>query len=138
MLTSYYPPRRQLTDCPGAPIQINCTGQKPASGVIAELAPHTLTESGHIRVKPTLQIDDDSLPNVYVSGDVAGAHARNPNSRIAARQGEIAADNIVLAIRGKAPSRTYKEEWGDEVIKLTLGLVSWGMAVVRSTNCSRS
>ncbi|KAK4159906.1 hypothetical protein QBC43DRAFT_326311 [Cladorrhinum sp. PSN259] len=101
---------------------INCTGQKPASGLIAELAPHTLTESGHIRVKPTLQIDDDSLPNVYVSGDVAAAHARNPNSRIAARQGEIAADNIVLAIRGKAPRRTYKEEWGDEVIKLTLGL----------------
>ncbi|KAK4222465.1 hypothetical protein QBC38DRAFT_489790 [Podospora fimiseda] len=101
---------------------INCTGQKPASGLIAELAPHTITESGHIRVKPTLQIDDDSLPNVYVSGDVAAAHARNANSRIAARQGEIAADNIIRAIRGKAPNRTYKEEWGDEVIKLTLGL----------------
>ncbi|KAK3988932.1 hypothetical protein QBC44DRAFT_242610 [Cladorrhinum sp. PSN332] len=111
---------KTITLSSGRQLECDCF---PASGLIAELAPHTITESGHIRVKPTLQIDDDSLPNVYVSGDVAAAHARNANSRIAARQGEIAADNIVLAIRGKAPSRTYKEEWGDEVIKLTLGLV---------------
>ncbi|GAB1313713.1 hypothetical protein MFIFM68171_03923 [Madurella fahalii] len=101
---------------------INCTGQKPASGLIADLAPNATSPSGHIRVKPTLQIDDDSLPNVFVCGDVADTKAPNPNSRIAARQAEIAADNVVLAVRGKKPSHTYRPQWGDGVIKLTLGL----------------
>jgi hypothetical protein len=75
-------------------------------------------------VKPTLQIDDESLPNVFVCGDVADTNAANPNSRIAGRQAEIAADNVVLAARGKKPSYTYKPAWGDGIIKLTLGLVS--------------
>ncbi|KAK4139625.1 apoptosis-inducing factor 2 [Dichotomopilus funicola] len=100
----------------------NCTGQKPASGLMADIAPGAIAPSGHIRVKPTLQIDDDSLPNVFVCGDVADVQAVNPNSRIAGRQAEIAADNIVLAARGKPFAYTYKPEWGDEVIKLTVGL----------------
>lgn len=75
-------------------------------------------------MKPTLQIDDESLPNVFVCGDVADTKVANPNSRIAGRQAEIAADNVVLAVRGKKPSYTYKPAWGDGIIKLTLGLVS--------------
>ncbi|KAK3373074.1 hypothetical protein B0T24DRAFT_249554 [Lasiosphaeria ovina] len=101
---------------------INCTGQKPASGLIGDLTPSSIAASGHIKVKPTLQIADESLPNVYVCGDVADTHDMNPNSRIAARQAEIAADNIVRAARGKAPTLEYKPRWGDGVIKLTLGL----------------
>ncbi|KAK4152282.1 apoptosis-inducing factor 2 [Chaetomidium leptoderma] len=102
--------------------QINCTGQRPASRLIAELAPDAIAPSGHIRVKPTLQIDDESLPNVFVCGDVADTKDTNPNSRIAGRQAEIAADNVVLAATGKEPSYTYSPGWGDGVIKLTLGL----------------
>lgn len=103
--------------------QINCTGQKPASGLLADLAPDAIAPSGHIRVKPTLQIDDDSLPNIFACGDVADTKAPNPNSRIASRQAEVVADNIVLAARGKKPCCTYEPAWGDGVIKLTLGLV---------------
>ena len=103
---------------------MNCTGQQPASGPIADLAPESISASGHIKVKSTLQIDDESLPNIYVCGDVADTHDANPNSRIAARQAEIAADNIVLAARGKKPKYNYTTQWGDGVIKLTLGLVS--------------
>ncbi|KAK0634303.1 hypothetical protein B0T17DRAFT_484583 [Bombardia bombarda] len=103
---------------------INCTGTQPSSGLIADLAPDTISPTGHIKVKPTLQIDDDSLPNVYICGDVADTDAPNPNSRIAARQAEIAADNVVLAAKGKKPSNTYKTQWGYGVIKLTLGFVS--------------
>ncbi|KAK4183884.1 hypothetical protein QBC35DRAFT_507079 [Podospora australis] len=101
---------------------VNCTGQKPASGIMANLSPQSIAPSGHIRVKPTLQIDDDSLPNIYICGDVADAHVRNPNSRIAGRQAEICADNVVLAVRGKKPKYQYAEMWGDGFIKLTLGL----------------
>jgi NADH dehydrogenase FAD-containing subunit len=101
---------------------INCTGQKPASGLIEDFAPKTITSSGHIRVKPTLQIDDDSLPNIFVCGDVADTKVANMNSRIAGQQAEIAADNIVLAARGKKPSYTYEPGWAEQVIKLTLGM----------------
>jgi hypothetical protein len=48
----------------------------------------------------------------------------NPNSRVAARQAGICADNVVLGVKGKKPSYTYEPAWGDGVIKLTLGLVS--------------
>lgn len=115
---------RFLAALTGRITQINCIGQQPASGLIADLSPGAISPSGHIRVKPTLQIDDDSLPSVFVCGDVADTKAPNPNSRIAARQAEIAADNVVLAARGKKPRHTYTPQWGDGVIKLTLGLVS--------------
>ncbi|KAK1750342.1 apoptosis-inducing factor 2 [Echria macrotheca] len=101
---------------------INCTGQKPASDIITGLAPKAISPSGHIKVKPTLQIADDTLPNVYVCGDVAETHESNPNSRIASRQAQVAADNVVLAVRGKTPKHTYTPKFGDGVIKLTLGL----------------
>ncbi|KAL1836223.1 hypothetical protein VTJ49DRAFT_5418 [Mycothermus thermophilus] len=101
---------------------INCTGQKPASGLVAEIAPHALAPSGRIRVKPTLQIDDDSLPNVFACGDVAETKVSNQNARTSARQAEVAADNIVQMARGRVPSYTYEPAWQDEVISLTLGL----------------
>ncbi|KAL2142041.1 hypothetical protein VTI28DRAFT_1611 [Corynascus sepedonium] len=101
---------------------VNCTGQTPASGLIADIAPGAITPSGHIRVKPSMQIDDERLPNVYVCGDVADTKAANPNSRIAGRQAEVVADNIVLAASGKKPSYTYEVNWEDEGVKLSLGL----------------
>ncbi|KAK3320494.1 hypothetical protein B0T19DRAFT_477754 [Cercophora scortea] len=101
---------------------INCTGQKPASDLVADVAPNAIAPSGHIRVKPTMQIADDALPNVYVCGEVAETDASNPNSRIAARQAEVAADNVVRLARGKTPCYKYKNRFGDGAIKLTLGL----------------
>ncbi|KAF1812368.1 FAD/NAD(P)-binding domain-containing protein [Eremomyces bilateralis CBS 781.70] len=101
---------------------IHCTGQKPSSQLLSDLAPGSISESGHIRVKPTLQIADDSLPNVYIIGDVADTGTRNPNARSAMRQGQIAADNITRVTWGKKPSHHYKPWWGEAVIKLTLGL----------------
>ncbi|KAL1850463.1 hypothetical protein VTK73DRAFT_9655 [Phialemonium thermophilum] len=101
---------------------VDCTGQRPSSGVLASLAPAAISESGHIRVKPTLQILDDSLPHIYACGDVADTHTPNPNARSAMTQAETVADNILLAIRGKGPRYTYAPRWGDGLIKLTLGL----------------
>jgi NADH dehydrogenase FAD-containing subunit len=75
-------------------------------------------------VKTTLQIDDDSLPNVFVCGDVADTGVANMNSKIAQRQAEIAAHNVVLAAWDKKPSYIYEPGWGDGVIKLSVGLVS--------------
>ncbi|PGH15519.1 hypothetical protein AJ80_05536 [Polytolypa hystricis UAMH7299] len=102
---------------------LNCTGQQPASGLFAELSPNTISETGHIRVKPTLQVADDSLPNVYACGDVAHTGTQNPNARSATKQAMVAADNIILAVQGKQPRHVYKPYWADGIIQLTLGLV---------------
>lgn len=105
--------------------QVRCKGQQPNSYIVADIAHHTITPDGHIQAKPTLQIADDSLPNVYVCGDVAGYGERNPNARSAMRKAMIAADNVLLAIAGRAPTHRYKPSWADGFIKLTLGMVSF-------------
>lgn len=74
-------------------------------------------------MKSTLQVLDDNLPNVFACGDVTDIGTSNPNSRVAMRQAMIAADNIVLAAKGKKFRYSYKPHWAEAVIKLTLGLV---------------
>ncbi|KAI0969054.1 hypothetical protein F4678DRAFT_178756 [Xylaria arbuscula] len=101
---------------------VNCAGQKPNSALITELSPKSVTTSGHVRVKPTMQIDDESLPNVYVCGDVAETSTPNPNSRTARAQASVAADNVILAIDGHKPTNKYRPQWLEGLIKLTLGL----------------
>ncbi|KAI1466116.1 FAD/NAD(P)-binding domain-containing protein [Daldinia caldariorum] len=101
---------------------VNCTGQRPDSKLIAELSPSSISESGHILTKPTLQIQDDSLPNVYICGDVSETNTTHPNSRSAMRQATIVAFNVLSATEGKKPRDKYVPHWLDGVIKLTLGL----------------
>ncbi|KAH6605772.1 apoptosis-inducing factor [Trichoderma cornu-damae] len=101
---------------------MNCTGQKPLSDVVTNLSPSSISSTGHIKVKPTLQIADDSLPHVYTCGDVAETKTPNPNSRSAMHQATVVANNILLAIAGKKPCYTYEKYWAHGIIKLTLGL----------------
>ncbi|KAK8069048.1 FAD/NAD(P)-binding protein [Apiospora phragmitis] len=101
---------------------VNCTGQSPSSSFMAGLAPEAILPTGTIRVRPTLQIQDEKLPNVYVCGDVAAVGIDNPNARSAMRQGAVVGLNVVRAATGGSPTKTYKPFWGEGVIKLTLGL----------------
>ncbi|EJT69177.1 hypothetical protein GGTG_13286 [Gaeumannomyces tritici R3-111a-1] len=103
-------------------LYVSCVGQRPSSHIIAELSPAAILESGHIRVKPTLQIGDESLPNIYACGDVADTGMKNPNGRAAMMQGMVVGYNIGLAISGEEPSVMYDAHWADAMIKLTLGL----------------
>ncbi|TQN64693.1 Fe-regulated protein 8 [Colletotrichum shisoi] len=50
---------------------VNAIGQQPSSQLISEFVPEAVAKTGRIKVKPTMQIDVDSLPNIYVCGDVA-------------------------------------------------------------------
>ncbi|KAF2816296.1 putative disulfide oxidoreductase [Mytilinidion resinicola] len=99
---------------------VKCTGQKPSSSVVAKLAPNAISQSGYVKVKPTLQIEDDDLRNVYAAGDVAEAGGYG-NSRSTMEQATVVADNIVLAIKGK-PLIKYHAQWWEGGIELTLGL----------------
>ncbi|KAI1764195.1 FAD/NAD(P)-binding domain-containing protein [Hypoxylon sp. FL1150] len=101
---------------------VNCTGQRPDSKLVAQLSPSSISESGHILTKPTLQIQDESLPNIYACGDVLETNTTHPNSRSAMRQARVCAFNVLAAAEGKKPKDIYEPHWLDGVIKLTLGL----------------
>ncbi|KAI1261993.1 hypothetical protein F5Y18DRAFT_181960 [Xylariaceae sp. FL1019] len=106
----------------GCDYLVNCGGQRPNSDLLAQLSPASKSWSGHVRVKSTMQIQDASLPNVYVCGDLAETTLTNQNSRAAASQALIAADNMMLGTVGKQPGYHYEPQWLEESIKLTLGL----------------
>ncbi|KAK1640064.1 hypothetical protein BDP81DRAFT_390822 [Colletotrichum phormii] len=113
--------------------KVNATGQQPSSQLISDFVPEAIAKSGRIKVKPTMQIDVDSLlPHIYVCGDVAEAGVTNPNARAAMKQAIYAADNLVLALQSKTPSNIYEHYWADGVIKLTLGLLSLRMSTFRT------
>ncbi|KAI1144888.1 hypothetical protein F4825DRAFT_458074 [Nemania diffusa] len=101
---------------------VDCTGQQPSSGIMSKLSPASISPSGHLRVKPTLQLADDKLPNVYACGDVADTKTPNPNARSAMRQASIVAENVLSVATGGKPRYTYENSWSDGMIKLTLGL----------------
>ncbi|KAK1579872.1 uncharacterized protein LY79DRAFT_563176 [Colletotrichum navitas] len=101
---------------------VNAIGQQPSSQLISEFVPEAIANSGRIKVKPTMQIGVDSLPNIYVCGDVAETGVTNPNARVAMKQATYAADNLLLALQGKQPTKLYHQHWAYGFIKLTLGL----------------
>ncbi|KAI0150629.1 FAD/NAD(P)-binding domain-containing protein [Xylariaceae sp. FL1272] len=101
---------------------VNCGGQRPNSDLLAQLSPASISSSGSVRVKSTMQIQDDSLSNVYVCGDLAETRLTNQNSRTAASQALVVADNVILGTEGKEPGYHHEPQWLEESIKLTLGL----------------
>ncbi|VUC25228.1 unnamed protein product [Clonostachys rosea] len=103
-------------------VLINCVGQKPSSDLIAQLSPASISTTGHIKVRPSLQVEGDGFSNIYACGDVADTKTPNPNARSASRQAVVVARNVLLETQGKLPEKTYENHWGDGLIKLTLGL----------------
>ncbi|KAF2966295.1 hypothetical protein GQX73_g7245 [Xylaria multiplex] len=101
---------------------VDCTGQRPSSDILSELSSASISPSGHLRVKPTLQLADEKFPNIYACGDVADTKTPNPNARSAMRQASIVAENILSIVTGGKPQHKYENNWSDGVIKLTLGL----------------
>ena len=68
----------ELTDgrkLEGFDFAIICTGQTPQSQILQSLSSKAIDDSGFIKTKSTLQIQDDSLPNVFAVGDVAASGA---------------------------------------------------------------
>lgn len=99
-------------------------GTQPASGLLASVSPSSIAPNRKVLVKPSLQIADDAFPNVFAAGDVAATDSRNPNARSAMMQAAVVAENILLLLAGKAASKVYRPFWGEDVIVLTLGVVS--------------
>lgn len=74
-------------------------------------------------MKPTLQLVDEKFQNIYACGDVIDVGVPTPNARSAMSQALVAVENVMLAIKGKAPTHEYKHNWVESFIKVTLGFV---------------
>ncbi|KAJ6016677.1 hypothetical protein N7451_000056 [Penicillium sp. IBT 35674x] len=101
---------------------IECVGQIPNSSLVRFLSTETFTPSGHLRVKPSLQVMDDEFPHIYAAGDVIDAGSIK-NARSAVQQAQAVADNITCNIRGQRQIE-YRQQWWEGITKLTLGIVS--------------
>ncbi|KAI7333943.1 FAD/NAD(P)-binding domain-containing protein [Hortaea werneckii] len=96
-----------------------CNGQTPQSEILRSISPQCIDAQGFIRMKKTLQIDDDKRQNVFALGDIA-ATAAHKAARPALRQAEIARANIIHSIAGE-PLEDY-EVTDPAAIHLTLGI----------------
>ncbi|KAJ7619385.1 oxidoreductase [Roridomyces roridus] len=99
-----------------------CTGQRPNSSLLKNLAPDAISETtNHILVKPTLQIQDSAFENIFAFGDVVETGGPKM-SRAAQFQAEVVLANILRMIDGKQSTVVYKPlPYIEGAIKLTLG-----------------
>lgn len=96
-----------------------CIGMTPNSALMKEFAPDTLNPAtGFIKVKPTMQIQDDNYPHIYAVGDVSD-HTDVKIGHYAWMQGLAAITNIRHQIR-KEELEPYKSK-DLALIKLVLG-----------------
>ncbi|RDW59427.1 hypothetical protein BP6252_12514 [Coleophoma cylindrospora] len=102
---------------------LQCTGQRPASNILATLSSSSISPSGTILVQKTLQILDPEHPNIYALGDVAKTGGVKMG-RAAALQASVVAQNIRNMIFGKALKDYQSIPALDSAIDLTLGLTS--------------
>ncbi|KAL1896544.1 hypothetical protein Sste5346_004578 [Sporothrix stenoceras] len=99
---------------------IVCTGQTPQSGLLASLSPSSINESGFIRVRDTLQVQDAALDNVFAIGDVADTGAAKA-ARPASKQATIVVQNIQHLLKNEPLDKyTGIDPAG---IHMTLGLI---------------
>ncbi|KAK9455000.1 mercuric reductase [Dipodascopsis uninucleata] len=99
---------------------VKCLGQTPNSSILRELNQSCLTESGHVKVRPTLQLEDHRYNNIFAAGDIVSMDCAR-NGRSATVQGEIAAENIVRSIKHQK-LREYEPQWWEQIINITVGL----------------
>lgn len=104
---------------------VQATGQIPNTQFLKDLAPSSNDslinpKNGFIRVKPTLQFQDQAYPHLYALGDVADSGAHKA-ARPGFAQAQAVAKNIQAMVEGRQPSEEIVV--GPAGIHLTLGLV---------------
>lgn len=106
---------------------VQATGQIPNTQFLKDLAPSsgsgdslTNPKNGFIRVRPTLQFQDQAYPHLFALGDVADSGAHKA-ARPGFAQAVAVAKNIQAMVEGRQPSEEIVV--GPAGIHLTLGLV---------------
>ncbi|OOF96832.1 hypothetical protein ASPCADRAFT_4875 [Aspergillus carbonarius ITEM 5010] len=99
---------------------VKCVGQRPNSALVRSMSPLSVSETGHVRVRPTLQIADEAFDCMYAAGDLIEADGIQ-NARAAFEQAQVVAANIIRSIKGKT-QKEYRPPWWEAATKLTVGL----------------
>jgi len=96
-------------------------GAKPRGDIIRTLSPALYNPTTHsIRVQDTLQVADQTYPNIFAAGDVADT----PDLKMALKaglHGPIVAKNILSLINKGTPGNVYKPMTGGEMMALPMG-----------------
>ncbi|GAB5587394.1 hypothetical protein Unana1_02294 [Umbelopsis nana] len=101
-------------------LAITCIGMSPNSDLLAKLSPETINPSSKfVRVKPTLQIQDDRYPHIYAVGDVIES-TDIKTGHYAWNQSVAALANIMKNITENADPESYVSK-NVPLIKLSLG-----------------
>lgn len=103
---------------------IRATGQKPNNELVGTL-PATNSEgllnpeNGFIRIKKTLQLQDDAYSNIFAVGDIAdtGVHKA---ARPGQGQAKAVASNTLSMLSGKTPDVEFEKS--PRAIHLSLGM----------------
>ncbi|KAJ5086235.1 hypothetical protein NUU61_007542 [Penicillium alfredii] len=104
---------------------ILATGQTPNNQMVANLKPTSGTDAivnpdnGFIRIRPTMQFQDEQYPHLFAVGDIADTGAQKA-ARPGAAQAAVVAKNIQSLIEGRAPDEAFVK--GPGAIHLTLGM----------------
>ncbi|PKX97890.1 NAD(P)/FAD-dependent oxidoreductase [Aspergillus novofumigatus IBT 16806] len=105
---------------------ILATGQRPNNDLLTSLTPSRSgslinLDNGFIRVRPTLQLQDERFPNIFAVGDIADTGAQK-----AARPGSVQAGVVARNIQALIEGRRAEEEYAPSpaAIHLTLGMKS--------------
>jgi NADPH-dependent 2,4-dienoyl-CoA reductase/sulfur reductase-like enzyme len=105
---------------------ILATGQTPNTELLSSLpdSPSLLNpDNGFIRIRPTLQFQDESYPHLFAVGDIADTGLRKA-ARPGAVQAGVVARNINALIRGEDREKALEEFPRQPAgIHLSLGLV---------------
>ncbi|KAI8384810.1 uncharacterized protein BYT42DRAFT_563718 [Radiomyces spectabilis] len=81
-------------------LAIMCIGMTPNSQLLAELSPKSInSDNKFVKVKPTMQIQDDQYPHIFAAGDVLD-HTDVKTGHFAWVQGIAALNNIMTLING--------------------------------------
>ncbi|EAW11770.1 NAD(P)/FAD-dependent oxidoreductase [Aspergillus clavatus NRRL 1] len=112
---------------------ILATGQRPNNDLLTSLtpsAPGSLInpQNGFVRVRPTLQLQDELYGNIFAVGDIADTGAQKA-ARPGSVQAGVVARNIQALIEGRDAQETYTPPLAG--IHLTLGIVG----LVQSHGC---
>lgn len=101
-----------------------CIGMTPNSSVLEAFSPKSINEeNGFVKVKPTMQIQDDQFTNIFAAGDVID-HTDVKTGSFAWMQGLAVLTNIRKLINGATQEDLEPyESRGVPLIKVILGKV---------------
>ncbi|KAH6916251.1 hypothetical protein BKA70DRAFT_1368461 [Coprinopsis sp. MPI-PUGE-AT-0042] len=90
-----------------ADLVIPCAGGRPNTSIISSsLGPHVLTPSGHVKIKPTLQVQ--GYPRIFAAGDIIDFDEQKQAAKAMMGHMPIVKANILALTGGSVPSKVYR------------------------------